>query len=145
MSKEFEENKGSFNKRDRKELKEISKKGGIASGRARKERASLRKSLERFLKYKPTRKEQQVFSELVEDCSELTYADVIALTTVRTAVSKAEKGDTRLLEFIRDTSGEKPVNTLKGDLELSNRAEVVVTLPDNSRGDREYDFPFGPD
>lgn len=74
---------------------EEAKKGGIASGEARRRKRDLRQALEALLEKDFTGK----------DGTTLSGAEAIALKQME----KALKGDTRAFEVVRDTSGQKPV------------------------------------
>lgn len=77
------------------EAREIGRKGGIASGEARRRKADLRKALETLLEKDFTDKEGRT----------LSGAEAIALKQME----KALKGDTRAFEVVRDTSGQAVV------------------------------------
>lgn len=70
--------------------REIGKKGGIASGKAKKQRKTLRDELLLILSEKNT--QNKISIALIE---------------------KAIKGDTKAFEIIRDTIGEKPVEQVQ--------------------------------
>lgn len=71
------------------------RKGGIASGIAKRKRKSMREALEKLLadKIKTTKGEMQTQEALL-----------------LAAVAQGIKGNMRAIEFIRDTIGEKPSN-----------------------------------
>ena len=76
-----------LNTRTKEEAKEISRKGGIKSGEARRKRKTLREEL----------------LAILEDGNiqnEITLA----------LLDKAKCGDTKAYEVVRDTIGEKPVD-----------------------------------
>ena len=72
------------------------KRGGIASGEARRRKRDIRLALEALLEK----------SYKVSDGTELTGAEAIALKQME----KALKGDTKAFELVRDTAGQKPVD-----------------------------------
>ena len=74
---------------------EEAKKGGIASGEARRAKRDLRLALEALL--------EKEFS--AKDGTVLSGAEAIALKQME----KALKGDTKAFEVVRDTAGQKPV------------------------------------
>lgn len=84
--------------------------GGLASGRARKKRKALRELLDVALKM-PSEKR------------DMSKAESIAVALVE----RAEDGDVRAFEAIRDTVGEKPVDkadiTTRGNSFLDGNAE----------------------
>lgn len=71
------------------------KKGGIASGEARRRKRDIRKALEILLEKDYTDKHGNTMSG----------AEAIALKQLE----KALKGDTKAFEVVRDTVGQKPV------------------------------------
>ena len=75
---------------------EEQKRGGIASGEARRKKRDLRIALEALLEKEYTSKDGSVMSG----------AEWIAMKQFE----KAVKGDTRAFETIRDTAGQKPVD-----------------------------------
>ena len=74
------------NTRTKEEQKEIARKGGIASGKARRERKTFKEELLLLL-------------ESGDNQSKVSVA----------LLKKAMKGDTKAFEVIRDTIGEKPI------------------------------------
>lgn len=78
-----------------KEARELGKKGGIASGKARKERRALKEEL--LLLLSQGKNQEKISLALIQE---------------------AMKGNTKAFEVIRDTIGEKPVDnvTLNGNL-----------------------------
>ena len=78
------------------EAREKGKKGGIASGEARRKKKTIRETLEMMLSGK------------MPDGATRQDAIVVAL------LEKALSGDVRAFEAIRDSIGEKPVNAISG-------------------------------
>lgn len=77
---------------------EEAKKGGIASGEARRRKRDLRRALEALL--------EKDFRD--NSGKEVSGAEAIALKQFQ----KALDGDTRAFETIRDTAGQKPVDKI---------------------------------
>lgn len=75
---------------------EEAKKGGINSGKARRQKRDLKKAFESLL--------EKTYTST--DGVEISGAEFIALRQFE----KAIKGDTRAFEVVRDTSGQKPVD-----------------------------------
>ena len=75
---------------------EEQKRGGIASGKARREKADLRKNLQMWLE-----------SEVTTDKKGNPMTGAELMTAV--AVKEMTKGNHKFWELIRDTSGQKPV------------------------------------
>lgn len=78
---------------------EIARQGGIASGKARRARRSMREALEELL--------ANTYSGA--DGRELDGTTLLMIA----AMNKARKGDLRALEFIRSTVGEDPVRQVE--------------------------------
>lgn len=89
------------------ELRKITQKGGIASGKARRQRKAMRETLLELLKMPATAREGVDFET----------AGLMAM------LEKWEKGDVSAGVFVRDTIGEKPVE--KRDVAL--QAEISLT------------------
>lgn len=98
--------------RSKQEARERGAKGGVASGRARREKASLRAALEVLLERKG------------DDGKTGREALAVAL------YEQALKGDVRAFAELRDTVGEKPVqkaeNEVSGGLDLHHELTPVV-------------------
>ena len=101
--------------RSPREVRENGKKGGIASGEARRKRKTLKEELLLILSEGET--QQSVTLALIE---------------------KAMSGDTKAFEVIRDTIGEKPIDKVMiADVDPSVIAEVeamVLTDYDTATG-----------
>ena len=82
----------------REEAVENGRKGGIASGQARRYKKMLRECLEELLSREITNKNGVT----------MTGAEAIAAKLFQ----KALNGDTKAFEVIRDTSGQKPVEKI---------------------------------
>lgn len=84
-----------MNKRTKEEQRKIATKGGIKSGESRRERKTIREQLLLLLEKGDTQSNM-----------------CVAL------VEKALNGDVKSFEVIRDTIGEKPVDEIKGGLDI---------------------------
>ena len=97
-----------LNERTKEEQKEITTKGGIASGIARRRKKTLREELLLLLEENETQK------------------------NISTAViKKALSGDTKAFEIIRDTIGEKPV-----EVQETSITDFRIVLGDEDGNDR---------
>ncbi len=94
-----EENLIPFSERSKSEAREKGKKGGRASGAARRRRSQMRKDLERLL------------ATVGADGN--TYQCSIC----EAMISKALAGDVKAAEFIRDTIGEKPAEKIEAAMQ----------------------------
>ena len=94
---------------------EEQKKGGIASGEARRKKRDIRLAMEALL-------EKQYKGK---DGKQLTGAEAIALKQME----KALKGDAKAFELVRDTAGQKPVDKIvvaEVDQNIINEVESMV-------------------
>lgn len=93
------------------------KKGGIASGEARRKKRDIRLAMEALL-------EKQYKGK---DGKQLSGAEAIALKQME----KALKGDAKAFELVRDTAGQKPVEKVEQvniDVEYDASVEYVKDL-----------------
>ena len=102
--------------RTKEEQKQIAIKGGIASGKARREKKTLRQCLEILLER--TLKDKKGI--------EMTGAEAVSLKVFE----KALKGDIRAFEVLRDTAGQKPVEKvqMKTDINIAESAERLSNI-----------------
>ena len=82
-------------KRSKKEASELGKKGGVASGKARREKANFKKLIEIALN---------------EDYKGgMSNAEAMVVSMIQ----KALEGDTKAFEVLRETAGQKPVQVVE--------------------------------
>lgn len=86
------------------EAREYGKKGGIASGEARRKRRTLKEELLAMLEDK-----------------DIQESITLAL------ISKAKNGDTKAYEIIRDTVGEKPIDKIEAEVKETT---INISLED---------------
>lgn len=97
-----------FSEMSESERRECGRKGGIASGEAKRRKKAMRERLNILLEMalKGGRKNDL---EAIKNFSDLKGANVSVSDAILIAqIQKAMKGDTTAATFIRDTSGEKP-------------------------------------
>lgn len=98
------------------EVRENGRKGGIASGKARREKADLRRQLQVFL-------ESEAIKD--KDGEPLTGAELM----VKVAVKEMSKGNPKFWELIRDTAGFKPIDKIQvSEIEQSVIDEVEAMV-----------------
>jgi hypothetical protein len=105
------------NQRTPKERRDNARKAGIASGKARKEKADLRKMCQMVL----------AMDIKAKDGSIKSGAEAITLAQLQ----KALKGDTKAYEVLRDTAGQKPIEKVEQvniDVEYDASVEYVKDL-----------------
>lgn len=102
------------------EARKRGKKGGVKSGKARKERKAMKETAEMILGL--TLKDGTVTS--LEDIQSMAAANGKNITVqdaiILKQAQKALKGDIRAAEFIRDTSGNRPTNEQRMDVAVDN-------------------------
>lgn len=104
-----------FDTRTTDERRQLAKKAGKASGKARREKKAMRENLQTILAM--TLKSGKLADiDSVQNFAALAGKNI----TVQDAIlikqtQKAMMGDTRAAEFVRDLSGNKPENTLNID------------------------------
>lgn len=103
-----EDNLIPMNERTKEEQREIAKKGGIASGKVRRERKKFKDDLLLALQ---TLKDGKTIQEL----------------GVEAILEKFMSGDIQAFTTIRDTIGEKPIEKIEADVGLT---EIRVELED---------------
>ena len=98
------------------EQREIARQGGIASGKARREKADLKRQLQVFLENEATKD---------KNGDPLTGAELM----VKVAVKEMIKGNPRYWELIRDTAGYKPIDKVmvsEVDQDVIDQVEAMV-------------------
>ena len=102
------------------EARNRGKKGGIKSGKKRKERKAMKETAEMILgltlKDGTVTDLEDIQSMAAANGKNITVQDAIVLKQAQ----KALKGDIRAAEFIRDTSGNRPTNEQRMDVAVNN-------------------------
>lgn len=116
------------------EAREIGRKGGIASGAARRHKASITEAVHACLAGRIS--DEQMIDKLSDLGLELTYADAIALRMA----DKAANGDVEAARFVRDTNGEKPTDKHEvradlADLSTLSTEELLQMVADEVADD----------
>ena len=92
------------------------KAGGIASGKARREKKAFKATLESLLTMS-MQKGKDVSIEEVQNFAEIKGKNISVQDAILIAqVQKAMKGDTRAAEYVRDTLGQKPTDNIALDM-----------------------------
>jgi len=106
-------------KQNREEAAKNGKKGGSASGEARRRKRDIRLAMEALLEK----------SYKGKDGKMLSGAEAIALKQME----KALKGDAKAFELVRDSSGQKPVDkVVVAEVEQSVIDEVEAAILDDT-------------
>lgn len=98
------------------EAREKGKAGGIASGKARREKKMFRETLESLLAM-PMTKGKDISIDDIKNFAEIKGKNISVQEAIIIAqVQKAMKGDTRAAEYLRDTIGQKPTDKVEFDV-----------------------------
>lgn len=97
---------------------ENGKKGGIASGKAKREKKAMKETLETLLSMQ-LKSGKAADVETIRNLAALKGKNVTVQEAIMLAqIQKAMKGDTRAAEYVRDTIGQKPDNKMNIDMNL---------------------------
>lgn len=111
------------------ERRENARKAGIASGKARREKADLRRQLQVFLEsddYKDKHGNKMTGAELM----------------VKVAVKEMSKGNPKFWELIRDTAGFKPIDKIQVseiDQSVIDEVEAMVLESEEEKAEVNAD------
>lgn len=111
--------------RSGREAVENGRKGGIASGEAKRERANLKRQLQIFL-------ESDDYSD--KHGNKMTGAELM----VKVAVKEMSKGNPKFWELIRDTAGFKPIDKIQVseiDQQAIDEVEAMVLGAEEENAD----------
>ena len=111
------------NKRTEEELRQMTRNGGLASVKARREKKKLREMVEIFGSLKVDKRN----SRLMEDLGIDEEYHTRFMQGVVSLFSKANKGDVAAFNAIRDIIGEKPVDETKvtGSVQTDISIELI--------------------
>lgn len=113
--------------RTKDEQKAIARKGGIASGKARREKKMMRETLEIFLSM-PLKNGKFADVDSIRSFAALKGKNISVQEAIMIAqIQKAMKGDTRAAEYVRDTIGQKPVDNVVMGGEVNNPMAGLTT------------------
>ena len=115
--------------RAKDEQREIAKMGGIASGAVRRKKAAMRDYVQFILgmKRKVSEKTLEQLKEMGVTEDEVT-GQTLALMKI---MDKAIAGDIKAMEFLRDTAGEKPTDSVKMTHEIGDGAVIRIGYEDD--------------
>lgn len=105
-------------KRTKAEQKKIARKGGIASGKARREKKAMRETLDILLSM-PMKDGAYADVESIRSFASIKGKNISVQEAILIAqVQKAMKGDTKAAEYVRDTIGQKPGENVEMTMNL---------------------------
>lgn len=111
-----------FNELTQEEQKKLARAGGIASGKARREKRNMMNTLNMLLQL-TVKSGEATKPEYIKSLADIKGANVTVEQAIMLAqVQKALKGDTSATSFIRDTSGNKLPDKIEADVETNTGA-----------------------
>lgn len=121
-----------FSKMTPEERREAGRKGGIASGEAKRAKKAMRERLEILLDMK-LKSGKGIDIESIQSFAELKGKNITVQDALMIAqIQKALKGDTNAAAFVRDTAGQNPTQKIETDIDL----DMNITV-DYGSGDSE--------
>lgn len=98
--------------------RENGRKGGIASGEAKRKKKAMRERLEILLEL-PMRAGKGADLEVIKNFAALKGKNITVQDAMMIAqIQKALKGDTNAAAFVRDTAGENPSVKVEADVDM---------------------------
>ena len=118
-----EKNLKSNSERTPSELREMTRKGGVKSGEARRRKKTMREALEMLLFHTKLNEQtkQMLKAEGVENADDFNHQMVIT----RSLIAKAESGDVQAYNAICSMIGEKPADKIDLGGDIFSRVRVV--------------------
>lgn len=112
------ENLKSLADRTTNEQRAIAKKGGIASGKARREKKLMRETLDVLLSM-PIKNGKFADVDSIRNFAAIKGKNISVQEAILIAqIQKAMKGDTKAAEYVRDTIGQKPTDNVNMSMNL---------------------------
>ena len=122
-----DENLVSLADRSTDEQRKIARQGGIASGKARREKKAMKETLEALLSM-PLKAGKAADIESIKNIASLNGKNITVQEAIMLAqIQKAMKGDTKAAEFVRDSSGNKLKEAVEFSGSLNNPFEGLTT------------------
>ena len=113
--------------RSKSEARSRGKKGGIASGKARREKKLFKETLEALLEM-PMKAGKDVSVDDIKNFAAIKGKNISVQEAILIAqVQKAMKGDTRAAEYLRDTVGQKPSDKVELNGQVENPFSGLTT------------------
>ena len=107
-----------FSNKTPEERRELGRKGGIASGEAKRKKKAMRERLEILLDL-PIKSGKVADPESIKNFASLKGKNITVQDAMMIAqIQKALKGDTTAAAFVRDTAGENPAVKVEADVDM---------------------------
>ena len=102
----------------KEEARKRGRAGGIASGKARREKKKMRETLEILLSM-PMKTGKYTDVDSIRNFAALKGKNISVQDAIMIAqIQKAMKGDTKAAEYVRDTIGQKPVDSVDMNMNM---------------------------
>ena len=109
------------------ERAENGRKGGIASGEAKRKKKAMKETLDVLLSM-PIKSGKSIDIEVIKNFAAIKGKNInVQEAMIISMLQRALKGDVKAAEFIRDTSGQKP----KDNMEINGIIPVVISGEDD--------------
>lgn len=110
--------KNEFSLMTPEERRENGRKGGIASGEAKRRKKAMRERLEILLEL-PMKDGRSLDIEKLKNFAALKGKNITVQDALMIAqIQKALKGDTTAAAFVRDTAGQNPTTKVEADVDM---------------------------
>lgn len=120
---------GGFSDMTPEQLAEYGRKGGIASGIAKRKKKAMRETLDVLLSM-PTKSGKYADIESIKNFAALKGKNInVQEALVIAMLQKAIKGDVKAAEWIRDTAGQNP--SVKLEAEVDTDINITIDYGDN--------------
>lgn len=120
-----EDNLIPMNQRTQEEARELGRKGGIASGIARKEKKRMKDTINSILQM-TLNPGTEADLDQIKSFTELKGKNLtVEQALILQQVQKAKNGDLQALTFLRDTSGQKPVEQIEMNASVDQKAKEI--------------------
>ena len=120
-----------FNYKTPEERRELGRKGGIASGEAKRNKKAMRERLEILLEM-PLKSGKAADVEEIKNWAALKGKNITVQDAMMIAqIQKALKGDTTAAAFVRDTAGENPSTKIEAEMDME--LNITVDYGDDTK------------
>jgi hypothetical protein len=107
-----------FSYKTPEERRELGRKGGIASGEAKRQKKAMRERLELLLELS-MKAGKTADIENIKNFADLKGKNITVEDALLIAqIQKALKGDTTAATFVRDTAGQNPTTKVEADVDM---------------------------
>lgn len=107
--------------RTKEEARERGRIGGIKSGEVRRQKKTMRETLENALKIELSEKK---LKELGADISLMNGENSVLSAIIASTIREAINGDTKAIQFVRDSIGEQPINKQEVTQEIITKDDI---------------------